>query len=362
MRATVVLKDDEYVLNHCTKYLARDNTDGRHSYFGIYDGHRGAHISESWRFPIVDAHDLDSAAVGSTTPATDAYEYNDVTFVFAIDRNSDNSIAPLPTAVELVTTCLALNQPVALRRIAESLYWSITLKVPKAQRHRYVFLVDGIRTLDSINPQSQEMATGEIWSSFFTWAYNEPITFERWEFVLIDRLTRHILPFNDKEAKNFQQREATAGNTGHLYRLDVSVGVANYIDKILAREERHQLSHRRCGGLENAADGNAIGKHVIIVVLPLAGRSRERSTFEDQRRHGHSSSRSTSRWKPAGSRGGLSILDTLQDGHGMPAPPQPQAWSPSQGRSSCVSHTQKVSRQRMHFIASSLLGPAAPPP
>ena len=32
-------------------------------------------------------------------------------------------------------------------------------------------------------------------------------------------------------------------------------------------------------------------------------------------------------------RGGLSALDTLQEGQGMPAPPQPQAFAPSQGRS-----------------------------
>jgi hypothetical protein len=40
-----------------------------------------------------------------------------------------------------------------------------------------------------------------------------------------------------------------------------------------------------------------------------------------------------SRRKPSGSRGGLSSLDRLQEGQGMPAPPQPQAFAPSQGRS-----------------------------
>jgi hypothetical protein len=47
--------------------------------------------------------------------------------------------------------------------------------------------------------------------------------------------------------------------------------------------------------------------------------------------------------KPAGSRGGLSGLETLQDRHGIPGAPHPQAFSPSQGRSSCLSQTQKVS-------------------
>jgi hypothetical protein len=54
--------------------------------------------------------------------------------------------------------------------------------------------------------------------------------------------------------------------------------------------------------------------------------------------------------KAGGSRGGLSGLETLQDGHGIPAPPHPQAFSPLHGRLSCVSQTQKVSRQRVHFI------------
>ena len=30
--ATIVQRDDVYVLNYCTKSLARDNTDGRHNY------------------------------------------------------------------------------------------------------------------------------------------------------------------------------------------------------------------------------------------------------------------------------------------------------------------------------------------
>jgi hypothetical protein len=36
-------------------------------------------------------------------------------------------------------------------------------------------------------------------------------------------------------------------------------------------------------------------------------------------------------------------LETFQDGHGIPGAPHPQAFSPSQGRSSCLSQTQKVS-------------------
>jgi hypothetical protein len=46
----------------------------------------------------------------------------------------------------------------------------------------------------------------------------------------------------------------------------------------------------------------------------------------------------------------------------MPAAPQPHACSPSHGRSSCVSHTHPMSRQRAHFtlrhrIGGSVIGP-----
>ena len=227
------MRDDQYVLNHCTKYLARDNTDQRHSFSGIDDGKPRARLSEAWRFPIVDSHDGDEA---------DAYEWNDVTFVYAIARDG-----PVPAAIELVSTCVALNAPVALKCVGDSIFWACTLKVRKGERHRYVFLVEGNVLADPVNPQTQRTPSGETWSSFFTWAATQPVTFERWEFVILERLTRHVLPFKTKEAENFLKRGANEGNVGHLYRLDVSVGVTNYIDKALAREERHQLyAYKTC--------------------------------------------------------------------------------------------------------------------
>jgi hypothetical protein len=60
--------------------------------------------------------------------------------------------------------------------------------------------------------------------------------------------------------------------------------------------------------------------------------ARELDAFEHEFAH-------SSRWNPAGSRGGLSSFETLHDGHGMPGSPQPHAPSPSHGRSSCASHT-----------------------
>jgi len=233
MAAELIQKESQYILNHCAKYLARDNADERNSPYGIFAGQARANVSESWRFPVVDSHDGNEE---------DAYEWNDVTFVYAVARG-----AAQPGKVELVTTCAELHTPVPLQRVEDSVYWACTLKAKKGERHRYLFLVDGKPTPDPINPQTATLGTGELWSSFFTWAYNQPIIFERWEFAILDRLTRHILPFNNAESKNYLSREANAGNVGHLYRLDISLGVANYIDNIVAREERHRLyAYKTC--------------------------------------------------------------------------------------------------------------------
>ena len=233
MLAEIVSKDSTYLLNHCTRYIARDSNDSRHSYWGIYDGQARAQISEAWRFPLIDAHD---------GPGADAYEWNDVSFIHGAPREG-----PQPTSVEVVTTCHALYAPIPLVQVEDSIYWAITLRVRKGERHRYKFLVDGAAVLDPLNPQTETLPTGDVWSSFFTWAYNQPISFEPWELVLLDRLTRHILPFNNKEAQNFLERGANEGSVGHLYRLDVSLGAANFIDKLVAREERHQLyAYKTC--------------------------------------------------------------------------------------------------------------------
>jgi len=57
--------------------------------------------------------------------------------------------------------------------------------------------------------------------------------FEDWEWLLVDRLTDHILPFRTEEVQRWLAINLP-------YRLDRSVGVVNYIDKILAREEGHR--------------------------------------------------------------------------------------------------------------------------
>jgi hypothetical protein len=41
-------------------------------------------------------------------------------------------------------------------------------------------------------------------------------------------------------------------------------------------------------GLEDAADHNAIGKHIEIILIPLTGGAATRCTLEDQVRYRHS--------------------------------------------------------------------------
>jgi hypothetical protein len=52
----VVQRDDAYVLNYCTKSLARDNTDARHNYGQYSPGDARASIAEAWRFPVIDSY------------------------------------------------------------------------------------------------------------------------------------------------------------------------------------------------------------------------------------------------------------------------------------------------------------------
>jgi hypothetical protein len=126
MSTPIVRKDDTYVLNHCARSLARDNSDGRHNYGQYADGDPIASIAESWRFPIVDSF------FDSQQPTIQAY--NIVTFV-VVDRDGKlgNDIAVIGTFSDLIT-------PIPLTRVADSDYWAVTLLVQKGQNHRYKYI------------------------------------------------------------------------------------------------------------------------------------------------------------------------------------------------------------------------------
>src|SRR5262249_53417676 len=131
-------KDDQYVLNHCTKYLARDTAEPRHN-FGQYspDDVR-ARLCEPWRFPVIDSY-------SDGTHFEQGYAFNEVTFVHA--RPGPSS----PQRVSVVGTFASLYDPIPLRPVSDTGYYTVTLVVPKGEVHIYKFIVDGQLLLDPIN-------------------------------------------------------------------------------------------------------------------------------------------------------------------------------------------------------------------
>jgi len=236
MPTPVMELDKEYVFGHCTKYLSRDyrNVAPRHDYGGYAAGDQRAHIVDAWRFPVIDAL---SAAQDPV-----AYTRNVVTFIYF------DAAATPPGRVGVVGTFSSLYEPIPLQRVGSSPYFAVSVVVPKGEVHTYKYLVDNQLALDPINPQRVRLDNGAEWSRFFTWNLTTMISFERWEAAILTRLAEHILPFISQSGQNFLRRyyfgldhDSRDKLYPNAYRFDENVGVANYIDKLLARQERHYL-------------------------------------------------------------------------------------------------------------------------
>jgi hypothetical protein len=235
--ATIVPKSDIYVLNHCAKYLARDyHAAARHDYGPFPASDPRAQIAEAWRFPVIDGYSEGGDSIAG-------YDRNEVTFVYF-----DPQSAKIPEKVGVIGTFANLYEPIALRRVADFPYFTATAVVPKGEVHTYRYVVDGTSVVDPINPQLVTLDNGAVWSRFFTQGCTQPITFERSAMTILQRFTAHILPFRSESGQNFLNRYYE--NLDHdnrdmrypnAYRLDESVGAANYIDKVVAREEIHHL-------------------------------------------------------------------------------------------------------------------------
>lgn len=208
----------EYVLDSCSRVLARTNKDSRSSFLGHADGTASGRFSEAWRLPIIDRHE-------SAT-------HNLVTFVHVGEAATDR--------VELICTALGLNQRHPIERIGSTNWFALSGLVRHGTVGYYRFAVDDDIVLDAVNPQRARRPDGTTWSRFFTHHCRARLTFEGWEWSLLDRLTDHILPFRTPDAKRWLDQ-----NLPDTYRLDRSVGVVNYIDKVLAREEAHRLGDYR---------------------------------------------------------------------------------------------------------------------
>jgi Glycogen recognition site of AMP-activated protein kinase/Gluconate 2-dehydrogenase subunit 3 len=228
----IIKKDSRYIYNFCTKYLARTSNEARYNY-GQFEtpGDFRATLCEPWRFPIIDSY------YDKNDPENSAL-FNQVTFVYYVGREN------LPNDVAVIGTFANLYQPIPLEQVENSPYFALTLVIPKGQVHHYKYRVDGQWQLDPINTQRMVLPNGEIWSRFFTHCCHIPLTFEPWELKIMNRLVMHILPFNTKEGKRFLE---SYSNTRNAYRLDESIGVVNFIDKLIAKEENHHLAdYRTC--------------------------------------------------------------------------------------------------------------------
>lgn len=230
--------DEQYILNCCTKSLARADFDD------IPPAELSATICESWRFPVIDSY----CAAAIEDPRAGA---NRVTFVYAAQ-----GLRP-PGTVTVIGTFAPLYAPIPLHRVqfrgADTRYWACSLVVPYDEVHTYKFFVDGTPTCDLLNPQRIRLDNNQEWSRFFTHYCTQPLTLTRSEATLLQRITDEILPFRTSDGQRFLDRYAQSLSasgtvpTPALYRLDEPVGVVNFVDNLLAREEHHhRVDYRIC--------------------------------------------------------------------------------------------------------------------
>jgi hypothetical protein len=222
MPVRIVEKDDQDILSLCTKYLSRAGDPSA--------------SAEAWRFPVID--------VFRGSPPDPSDPDNEVIFVY---KAAPGAIAQGGVLGSFAT----LYEAVPLKPVRflgeDTGYFAVSVAVPKGQTHIYQYVVDGVLTLDPINPQRVVLENGKTWSRFFTDTYLQPMVFELWEVKLLYRLTEQILPFRGAEAELFLQQfynylDRQDKDASMVYRLDESVGEVNAIDKLLAREERHHLN------------------------------------------------------------------------------------------------------------------------
>ncbi|MEA5259156.1 hypothetical protein VB264_15275 [Arcicella aquatica] len=227
-------RNDEQILNYCTKHLARgvklfpDSVSNESFNLSI--------ISENWRFPIIEPA-LDINGV------TGAVNY--VTLVWIV-KPGDGT-----TSVKAIGSFLPWYETVELTSVKfenhDTNFFACQLLLPIGKSYYYKFIVDETTVIDPINPQTKILANGKQWSFFFTDFYNSSEEFEAWEISLLYRLVNQIVPFRTKDAQNFINRFylSLAKPDRHdmpIYKLDESLGEVNFITNLLVKEERHHLN------------------------------------------------------------------------------------------------------------------------
>lgn len=247
MAAELLALQEDHVFDAAARFLARSVEDRRHNYLGHLDGTGQGRFPEGWRFPLVEGY-RDPAEVRSIV------DWNEVTFVYRVEDNANH-----PHSVRVIGGMNGPRDPIPLTRVGSSRYWAVAVKLPTRRVYDYLFLVDGQPVLDPINTRRRAYRTlhnprpgaiDEQWSYFWTDYCQTHVVLETWEGILLQRFTRHILPFNSLESRIFLQNldsSRLGASAGRLYRLDLAMGVVNYIDKVLAGAERHHLAgYRTC--------------------------------------------------------------------------------------------------------------------
>lgn len=236
----------EHILDHTTKFLAREvavwsSGEPRHGYHGQTGPGLSAEVADAWRFPLLEPH------YDANLSAAERLRWNEVTFVYAGDPTLES--ANLPEVVVLGLPFTELRE-VTLAPVGDSRFLAATVLLPAGRVYRYTLRIGGQPQPDPINPQRRQLANGETVSEFFTDFCSSPITFEPWERALLKRLVECVLPLQSGEQEQFERQPGgqardfdRLAQQEHL--LDQSVGAVNFLDKVLAREERHRLRDYR---------------------------------------------------------------------------------------------------------------------
>ncbi len=233
--ALQAVRNDEQIINYCTKYLARGVRLFSDSVAS--DSFNLTVNSENWRFPIVEPALDEAGLTGSVNCVTLVWKANPGDPMNSI--KAIGSFIPWYESIELT--------PVQFEG-ADTLFYASQLMLPVGKSYFYRFLINGNEQMDPINPQVKILSNGRSWSYFFTDYFNSSEEFEEWEISLLYRLANQVVPFRSKDAQNFINRfylTLTRPDEIHrmpVYKLDESVGEVNFITNILAKDERHHLT------------------------------------------------------------------------------------------------------------------------
>ena len=199
--------DHQYILNMSSIILGQKNT----------------------TLPIIDSYPKDSK------------NFNQVTFIY-LNKDSDHGEIKLTGDFDSLFKKHQLH-PVFFNS-TPTRFSAITLKLPVKRLFRYQFFVNNIFVTDPLNALFKNLDNKVTWSIFFTDNYKTAIIFEQWEIEILKRLVSYILPFKTDEFKQFVNTHSKQFNNKTMSlvsQINYDIGTVNFIDKLIARNERHHI-------------------------------------------------------------------------------------------------------------------------